>query len=72
MEKETQHGGCLCGKVRYTITQPRIYGVVCHCKPCRRITGSSFVTADIYPRSVRLHAISQSFEYRLTKNLIGI
>ena len=32
-------GGCLCGGVRYEITQPFHYAVYCHCSRCRRVTG---------------------------------
>jgi len=42
-------GSCLCGTIRYSISARRIYNVVCHCTSCRRVTGSSFLTASIYP-----------------------
>lgn len=48
-----QLGGCACGKVRYTITEPPMFTQVCHCTDCQRTTGSAFVihaviaTADL-------------------------
>jgi hypothetical protein len=44
-------GGCLCGKVRYTVTGPFSAFHICHCSQCRRSTGSAhasniFTTAD--------------------------
>lgn len=35
-------GGCLCGKVRYTITAEPVFTGVCHCTDCQKATGSAF------------------------------
>src|SRR5258708_24173052 len=35
-------GGCLCGRVRYSITAAPIRSGICHCRNCRRYTGSAF------------------------------
>src|SRR6185312_7890938 len=35
-------GGCLCGAVRYEITQPPKRMGICHCRSCQRATGSSY------------------------------
>lgn len=37
-------GGCLCGKVRFTISGPVENIVHCHCSRCRRSQGSAFAT----------------------------
>lgn len=42
-------GGCLCGRVRYEITQPPRLMYHCHCKTCRAASGASFVTNLIVP-----------------------
>jgi len=36
-------GGCMCGKVRYEITEKPLFTQACHCKDCKVLTGSSFV-----------------------------
>ena len=53
-DPQIQSGGCLCAGVRYSIHDPKIYNVICHCANCRRLTGSSFLTASIYPKEVSL------------------
>jgi hypothetical protein len=34
------HGGCLCGAVRFEITQPFLSAGYCHCTHCQRRTGT--------------------------------
>ena len=36
-------GSCGCGKVEYTITDKPLFTQACHCKNCKKSTGSSFV-----------------------------
>jgi hypothetical protein len=39
----SRSGGCLCGRVRYTVRgEPYRYGI-CHCADCRKESGSVFV-----------------------------
>ncbi len=48
-------GGCLCGRVRYEITEPLVSAGYCHCKRCQRRTGSAAsVSARIVPGSLRV------------------
>jgi hypothetical protein len=35
-------GGCLCGAVRYTAEADPTSATVCHCRDCRKFTGSAF------------------------------
>jgi hypothetical protein len=35
-------GGCLCGAIRYEVTQPPLKVYACHCLDCQRITSSAF------------------------------
>ena len=45
--KPPQTGGCLCGAVRYEITQPPLVAYTCHCTVCQRLTGSAFSLAIV-------------------------
>jgi len=48
-------GGCLCGGVRYEVTEPLVSAGYCHCKRCQRRTGSAAsVSAGIAPGSLRI------------------
>lgn len=33
-------GGCLCGAVRYRVTQPPLDSGYCHCRMCQRVSGA--------------------------------
>ncbi len=37
----THTGGCLCGKVRYTMKSDPLMCVTCHCKNCQKQAGSA-------------------------------
>jgi hypothetical protein len=38
-------GRCLCGEVRYAISETPLTMMYCHCEECRRATGSSLNTS---------------------------
>jgi hypothetical protein len=42
-------GGCLCGRVRYTLTGDPAFSGICHCRNCQRYTGSAFEPVVAYP-----------------------
>lgn len=42
-------GGCNCGAVRYELARPPIMVAVCHCRNCRRQSGSAFSVNMIIP-----------------------
>ncbi|MGE5270529.1 MAG: GFA family protein [Thiohalocapsa sp.] len=42
-------GGCLCGRVRYTLSGEPAFTALCHCKNCQRYTGSAFEAVVVYP-----------------------
>lgn len=44
-------GGCLCGKVRYTVTGDAAFAGICHCRNCQRYTGSAFEPVMAFPRA---------------------
>lgn len=44
-------GGCLCGGVRYRLTQTPTAVWLCHCRQCRRAQGSAFAASVPVPRT---------------------
>ena len=42
-------GGCLCGRVRYTVRGDPVFSGLCHCRNCQRYTGSAFETVVAFP-----------------------
>ena len=50
-------GGCLCGGVRFELTEPPAAASYCHCTRCQRRTGTAAsAQARVVPGSVRLVA----------------
>jgi hypothetical protein len=49
MENNELTGGCLCGRVRYTIKSESVFSGLCHCRNCQGYTGSAFETAVAFP-----------------------
>ena len=48
-------GGCLCGAVRFEVTEPLVSSSYCHCTRCQRRTGTgSSAQARIAPGSLRI------------------
>jgi hypothetical protein len=37
-----QQGGCVCGAVRFWLTQAPLLAYACHCHDCQKATGSAF------------------------------
>lgn len=44
-------GGCNCGAVRYVLTQEPQAVAVCHCRNCRKQSGSAFSVNLVVPES---------------------
>jgi hypothetical protein len=44
-------GGCLCGRVRYTLSGDPVFSGICHCRSCQRYTGTTFEAVAAYPAS---------------------
>ena len=40
---EKLKGECICGQVKYHITEKPLFTQACHCKDCKVLTGSSYV-----------------------------
>jgi hypothetical protein len=52
---EPLSGGCLCGGVRFEVTEPLVSAGYCHCTRCQRRTGSAAsASARIAPGSLRI------------------
>jgi len=50
-------GGCLCGAVRFEVTEPPVSAGYCHCTRCRRRTGTAAsVQTTLAPGSLRIVA----------------
>ena len=50
-------GGCLCGGVRFEVTEPLAFAGYCHCTRCQRRTGTAAsAQARIVPGSLRIVA----------------
>jgi len=48
-------GGCLCGGVRFEVTEPPVVASYCHCTRCQRRTGTAAaISARIVPGSLRV------------------
>ena len=61
-----QHGGCLCGEVRYRLTEDPVTLYACHCTDCQRQSGSSFGLSMIV-REQSLEVVrGRPQEYKLT------
>lgn len=41
-------GGCLCGEIRYRISEPALDTVICHCRMCQRFSGAPFSVGSVY------------------------
>jgi hypothetical protein len=56
-------GGCMCGAVRYEISEQPMFGALCHCNRCRPQSGSAFSTVVFIKRStLRLEGETTVFE----------
>lgn len=43
-------GGCMCGSIRFEITQPVIEVGLCHCRMCQRFNSAPFSVWAVFPR----------------------
>ncbi|MDB5752424.1 MAG: glutathione-dependent formaldehyde-activating [Ramlibacter sp.] len=45
----THEGGCLCNAVRYRVRGSALCALVCHCRFCQRMTGSTSYANAVFP-----------------------
>ena len=64
--EEKLKGGCICGKVRYQITEQPLFTQACHCKNCKILTGSSYiVNTSVIENTLKVEGkISSSVELK--------
>lgn len=56
-------GGCLCGRVRYTVEGDPNFAAVCHCRSCQRYTGSAFEPLMVFPsQAVRVEGDLKTYD----------
>lgn len=48
---ESMTGGCLCGKIRYTVSQPLQNVIACHCTHCQKASGAGASHNTVVPLS---------------------
>ena len=51
VESGSREGGCLCGSVRYRVTQPFMAVVACHCRNCQKQAGSAVSVIAVAARA---------------------
>ena len=57
MISEPLTGGCLCGGVRFEITEPPLDALYCHCTRCQRRSGTAAsANIRVEPKSVKITA----------------
>ena len=56
-------GRCLCGAVRYEVTEPLVRASYCHCKRCQRRTGTA-ASAQAHPAAGSFRIVSGEHELR--------
>ena len=60
----TRTGGCLCGKVRYEVTNDMKTAGKCHCLQCQKSTGAGAMTAAVYAEEdVKVTGETKSYTY---------
>jgi hypothetical protein len=47
----TREGGCLCGKVRFTVATDPAMTAICHCRNCQKTAGSAFSVVALVPEA---------------------
>lgn len=60
---EPREGGCLCGAVRYTVTELPDHMHACHCSMCRRISGSATLSVAVPQSAIRIEGEAHVVTY---------
>lgn len=62
-------GGCLCGRVRFTLAERPTDATACHCRMCRRQTGHFFSSANVPKSAVRIEGAEHLTWYRSSEKV---
>lgn len=55
MIKQKHHGSCLCGSITYVVTAQPKEILNCHCRMCRKVSGSAYLTgAGVEPKNLEI------------------
>ncbi len=65
----TLAGGCLCGGVRYQANAEPLWLCHCHCRMCRRQTGSPIATYVGFPAGAVIWLAARPTRYRSSKDV---
>ena len=61
----THSASCRCGQLRATVTGEPVRVSVCHCRDCKKRTGSAFSAQARWPaEQVAIHGQAKSWEHR--------
>jgi len=72
MSDTTRTGGCLCGAVRYQLRGEPYKSGICHCRDCKKVTGSSFLAyADWRPEQFTVTGAVETYDGRSFCPLCG-
>ena len=50
-EQGDAEGGCLCGAIRYRVTDEPVAATLCHCDDCRRASGGTNVAWAVFDKN---------------------
>ena len=59
-------GGCLCGKIRYTVSQPLQNIIACHCTHCQKASGAGASHNAVVPTAAVTFTSGEPKLYRDT------
>lgn len=55
-------GSCLCGRSKYTLSEPPVASWLCHCKSCQKSTGTAFAASHmVWNRTFTLDESSKPY-----------
>ena len=61
---EEMTGGCLCGAVRYRLSEKPVRTLLCHCRNCQKTSGSALSTIALVQRSaLAITGTLKGYEY---------